>query len=145
MRTSRAFTSLTNGVAFVSKAIRSTAVAAVITKGSKALPVSLPHHSHSVLRRNITAAAAVCCNASSTDDLVELQLKVTGMVCDGCSGRVLEALQKTPGVKDVKVDLDSGLATVQIEAASQVEAFNAMPKLIEIVTGLGFEAQPHFE
>jgi copper chaperone CopZ len=67
------------------------------------------------------------------------------MVCDGCSGRVLEALQQTPGVKSVNVDLESGLATLQVEAASQMDAFNAVPGLIEVVTALGFEAQPHFE
>ena len=33
---------------------------------------------------------------------------------------------------------------LQVEAASQIDAFNAMPKMVETVTGLGFEAQPHF-
>ena len=46
------------------------------------------------------------------------------MVCDGCSSRVEEALAKMPGVKAVKVDLDKGVATVQLEAASQIDAFN---------------------
>lgn len=67
------------------------------------------------------------------------------MVCDGCSGRVIEALQKLPGVKAVTVDLETKLATIQVEAASQIDAFNAMPKMIETVVELGFEAAPHFE
>jgi len=67
------------------------------------------------------------------------------MVCDGCSSRVLEALQKVPGVKKVDVDLDKGLATIEVEAASQTDALNAMPKLIDTVKDLGFEAEPHFD
>lgn len=72
-------------------------------------------------------------------------MQVDGMVCDGCTSRVLEALQKCAGVKAVEVDLEKGLATVQVEAATQVDAFNALPGLIQTVTELGFEAQPHFE
>lgn len=34
--------------------------------------------------------------------LVEVQLKVDGMVCEGCSSRVEEALQKMAGVKKVQ-------------------------------------------
>ncbi len=44
----------------------------------------------------------------------------------------------------VNVDLAKGIATVHVEAASQLDAFNAMPKMVETITGLGFEAQPHF-
>lgn len=72
-------------------------------------------------------------------------MQIDGMVCDGCSSRVLEALQKHPGVKIVQVDLEKGVATVELTAASQVDAFNEIPKLIATVTDLGFEAQPHFE
>jgi copper chaperone CopZ len=71
-------------------------------------------------------------------------LQVDGMVCSGCSDRVLEALQKCDGVKNVAVDLESGLATIVLSVASQVEAFNTLPKLMDIVNELGFEAQPHF-
>lgn len=35
-------------------------------------------------------------------DVVEVQLKVDGMVCEGCSSRVEEALQKMAGVKKVR-------------------------------------------
>lgn len=86
-----------------------------------------------------------CCAASDDSDVVELQLKIDGMVCDGCSSRVLEALQKLPGVKNVAVDLDKGVATVELAAASQLDAFNEIPKLIATVIELGFEAEPHFE
>jgi hypothetical protein len=48
----------------------------------------------------LRGAAAVC--SASADDIVEVELKVDGMVCDGCSSRVAEALQKLPGVKQVQ-------------------------------------------
>lgn len=44
----------------------------------------------------------------------------------------------------VEVDLDKGIATVQVEAASQIDAFNTMPQMVETITGLGFQAEPHF-
>ena len=66
------------------------------------------------------------------------------MVCDGCSSRVLEALQKISGVKSVHVDLEKGLATLEISATSQVDAFNELPKFIDTVKELGFEAEPFF-
>ena len=66
-------------------------------------------------------------------------------MCDGCSSRVLEALQQFPGVKSVLVDLEKGIASVELTAATQTDAFNELPKLIETVTELGFEAQPYFE
>lgn len=90
-------------------------------------------------------AAAPCCSAAADADVVELQLKVEGMVCDGCSSRVLEALQALSGVKSVSVDLEKGVATVEVAAASQTDAFNEVPRLIACVTDLGFDAQPHFE
>lgn len=72
------------------------------------------------------------------------------------------------------VDLEKGLATVHVEAASQIDAFNAMvshphsgllrvqcaasraetcvlnpvlwlqPAMVDVVSGLGFGAEPHF-
>jgi copper chaperone CopZ len=101
------------------------------------------------LRRAISHAAplrgaAVCCSADADTDLMELQLKIDGMVCSGCSDRVVDALKNLPQVKSVEVSLEQGIATVQLEAATQIDAFNSIPKLLECVTELGFEAQPHF-
>ena len=42
-------------------------------------------------------------------------LNVTGMTCGGCRDKVLHALEVTPGVRDVEVSLDAGLATVQFD------------------------------
>ncbi|KAL4448127.1 hypothetical protein ABPG75_005346 [Micractinium tetrahymenae] len=93
--------------------------------------------------------AAVVCSAggssgSDGEGVMEVQLKVDGMVCDGCSSRVEETLAKMVGVKKVHVDLDKGLATVALEAASQMDAFAAVQPLAEAIKGLGFDAEPHF-
>ena len=43
-------------------------------------------------------------------------LNVTGMTCDNCVRHVREALESVPGVRKVKVYLDSGRADVEGEA-----------------------------
>ncbi len=41
-----------------------------------------------------------------------LQLKVSGMTCGHCVAAVTRAASEVAGAKDVKVDLDQGLVTV---------------------------------
>lgn len=43
------------------------------------------------------------------------QLKVTGMTCGGCTGKVTTALKAIDGVKDAQVSLSTGVATVQFD------------------------------
>ncbi|EFN56470.1 hypothetical protein CHLNCDRAFT_145140 [Chlorella variabilis] len=126
------------------------AAAAVATTASRGTGSALLRSGHGCHRLTHAAqrlaalhGSAVVCSAAG-DDVVEVQLKVDGMVCEGCSSRVEEALQKMAGVKKVQVDLEKGLATVQVEAASQIDAFNAVQPLAEAIKGLGFEAEPHF-
>jgi copper chaperone CopZ len=120
------------------------AAAAVAGTGSVRAALSLAKGAHVALFSRSIICAAVVCVAEPLDGCVELTLKVSGMVCDGCSSRVEEALKKAAGVKAAAVDLERGVATVQVEAADQIAAFNALPALIETVSGLGFEAEPHF-
>lgn len=89
------------------------------------------------------SSMSVVCSANA-DDCLELQIKIDGMVCDGCSSRVQEALEKTQGVKAVDVNLEKGLATLQLDAPTQMDAFNSFPKLIDIIKDLGFDAEPYF-
>lgn len=45
----------------------------------------------------------------------------------------------------MNVDLQSGIATVQATAADQLDAAaNLLPRLVETVEALGFEAEPYF-
>ena len=63
------------------------------------------------------AAAA----AEEDDEPWEIDLQVTGMVCDGCASNVKNALAAAQGVVNVvAVDLASGVATVEVKAATAV-------------------------
>lgn len=42
------------------------------------------------------------------------------------------------------MDLEKGLATIEVEAGSQTDALAAAEPLAEAVKGLGFEAALHF-
>jgi copper chaperone CopZ len=66
------------------------------------------------------------------------------MACDGCSSTVADALAALPGVHKVTVHFESGLATIELQAPSQIDAFNQLPKLMEAVAAAGFEAEPYF-
>lgn len=55
------------------------------------------------------------------------------------------AVQEADGVTAVQVNLKSGIATLQVAATDQVDAAtNVLPRLVETVEGLGFEAEPFF-
>lgn len=64
----------------------------------------------------------------------------------GCPNRLLwQHPQEMQDVHSVNVDLQSGIATVQATAADQLDAAaNLLPKLVETVEKLGFEAEPYF-
>ncbi|KAF6265290.1 hypothetical protein COO60DRAFT_1479739 [Scenedesmus sp. NREL 46B-D3] len=76
---------------------------------------------------------------------VELEVKIEGMKCGGCSSRVEEALQALDHVKAVQVDLESKLATVEVEADNYIDAMNMLPTFVTTIKDLGFEAEPHIE
>ncbi len=40
----------------------------------------------------------------------DIEIKIIGMSCKHCARRVAEALSVLPGVRDIRVDLDSGKA-----------------------------------
>lgn len=42
-------------------------------------------------------------------------LKIAGMSCGGCTGKVTDALKAVPGVGEVNVSLSAGEATVQYD------------------------------
>ncbi|MEW5305517.1 MAG: hypothetical protein WDW38_010165 [Sanguina aurantia] len=86
-------------------------------------------------------AAAV----SAEDDFVELEISVEGMMCDGCSSRIEAALNAMPGVRRAVVSLEDKLATVDVSAATQLDALALLPLLVSEIQSLGFEAAPHIE
>ena len=64
-----------------------------------------------------------------------IQLKIDGMHCSGCASAVRRALEATPSVTAVSVDLDAGRATV--EAIAGVDS----GKLLSAVEDAGYEAR----
>lgn len=79
------------------------------------------------------------------DDTIELEIKVEGMTCGGCSSRVADALTGQVNVKAVHVDLESKMASVEVEAPSLIDALNMLPGFVKTIEELGFEAEPHIE
>lgn len=65
----------------------------------------------------------------------KVTLKVEGMTCGHCVGRVQKALDAAPGVIEAKVDLDSATAEIRFGAGTEVA------RLAEIVTEAGYPAQ----
>eukprot|EP00775_Hariotina_reticulata_P010902 gene10902-11056_t len=94
---------------------------------------------HPVTARLVACSAAGSSESAGSD--VQLEVKVDGMKCGGCSSRVEEALRGMQHVKAVQVDLDSQLATLQVEAATQKEALDMLPSFIATIKDLGFEAE----
>lgn len=66
----------------------------------------------------------------------EYTLKVEGMSCGHCVGRVQKALADTPGVLEASVDLEQGSA--KIRAIADIDA----ARLISAVEKAGYSARP---
>ncbi|AWN23782.1 heavy metal transport/detoxification protein [Deinococcus irradiatisoli] len=56
---------------------------------------------------------------TSGPELDLTELSVSGMTCQHCQKAVTQALEGVPGVREVSVDLSSGLARVRGEAEPQ--------------------------
>jgi copper chaperone len=60
-------------------------------------------------------------------------IAIKGMHCQHCVGSTKQALEKIPGISDVKVDLEKGLATYQ---------GNIDVKIVkEAIVKIGFEVE----
>jgi copper chaperone len=58
-------------------------------------------------------------------------VKIKGMSCQHCVGSTRQALEKIPGISDVKVDLEKGEATYQGDIDVRI--------VKEAITKIGFE------
>ena len=61
-------------------------------------------------------------------------IKVNGMSCGNCVKHVTNAIQAVPGVSDVEVSLESGIATFDRGEVS-------IAQIIEAIEEEGYEAQ----
>ncbi|RRJ96656.1 copper chaperone [Opitutaceae bacterium TAV4] len=66
--------------------------------------------------------------------MAHITLKVTGMKCGGCSGRVKRALTALAGVTQTEVTLETGAVVVDFD-----ETQIGVPAIKETVLGLGFK------
>lgn len=64
-----------------------------------------------------------------------VDIKVEGMTCQGCVGKVTSALQKADGVKEAKVDLDAGNAAIVFDSEKTSEK-----ALYKVISAAGFKA-----
>lgn len=55
--------------------------------------------------------------------MAKIKLKIEGMMCEKCTGKVHDALMAIDGVSSVEVSKDKGLATVQYEGDIADETF----------------------
>ena len=76
-----------------------------------------------------------------------VELKVEGMMCDGCAESVTTKLMNNDkGVKVTAVDVDlaTKIVRVSIDCESVVDGVTKLPALVETVVEGGFEAEPIF-
>mmetsp|Transcript_7343 Transcript_7343/g.18953 ORF Transcript_7343/g.18953 Transcript_7343/m.18953 type:complete len:154 (+) Transcript_7343:519-980(+) len=92
---------------------------------------------HAIARLPARGAAFSAVFAAAAGDKVELM--IDGMMCEGCTSRVTEALQALPEVEAVEVTLEPGAATVELAEGSSKEA--VAEKLVKTVAELGFETK----
>jgi Cu+-exporting ATPase len=74
-------------------------------------------------------------HAKSSDDHETVDLRVTGMTCASCVGRVERALRAVPGVTSASVNLATERATAQVAHGTTAEP------LVEAVSRAGYKAE----
>ena len=84
----------------------------------------------------VATAETVAAAAAGAGDGTAITLAVSGMTCGSCEGRIRDALEARPGVRQVAVDLGSRTVRVVYDPAT------ADPKaLAEVVTAAGYPAR----
>ena len=73
-------------------------------------------------------------NALAADQTAKFN--VTGMYCDACQTKIQQALNKTDGVKNAKVDLNADSAVVTFDDAKVKPE-----QIIKIIEKEGYKAQ----
>lgn len=66
----------------------------------------------------------------------KIVLKIDGMTCGHCVGKVEKALKSLPGVEVAKVDLKKGTAKVKYDESKQ-----SIDKMNEAVREAGYESE----
>lgn len=84
------------------------------------LSFSYPYHSGTILTnktihssKNEQAMPAI---SDTTKQAKEIQLKITGMACTGCSNRIHDVLTKTEGILENNVSYEKGTTIIKYDA-----------------------------
>lgn len=88
------------------------------------------------------AGHPIACPHPLAETKPQIDIKIGGMMCDGCVSRVSDVLAKVPGVIKASVSLKEELATVEVRANDMIMALQYTPQLVSAVEGIGFEATP---
>jgi copper chaperone CopZ len=62
-------------------------------------------------------------------------IRIQGMHCDGCAGRVKRVLEREPGVREADVSFEAGEATVKYNTQTVTP-----DRLRELIEGAGYTA-----
>ena len=54
----------------------------------------------------------------------EYKIKTTGMMCNGCENRMMNAIKTIEGISEVKADHKSGLVTIKCKEEVEKETIN---------------------
>jgi copper chaperone CopZ len=74
--------------------------------------------------------------SDTTKQKKEIQLKVTGMSCTGCSNRCQRSLLDLNGIRKADVSYEKGAATIEYNPDSISEA-----QIIQRISEIGFKAK----
>ena len=115
----------------------------LVGRVGRAPSVPLPDSSFKTRTCGLSSTHRVGVVVLAADDAgIDLEFKVTGMMCDGCTSRVEEELAKKDNVAGVKADLDNGLVTVTVRASDLSTAAGMMEDIVTEINGMGFQATP---
>lgn len=78
----------------------------------------------------------------SSQDGIQVDISVSGMMCDGCTSRIEEEIGKNDSVVSVQADLESGMVSVTVSVENFGDAAECMKSLIQDINEMGFEAKP---
>lgn len=85
----------------------------------------------------IIAFTILFANCSKSEIKNSVNIKINGMHCAGCVVQTQKALKNTPGVKTVRINGITGLATIKLDSSG-----TKMTDLVEAVQKIGFDAVP---
>eukprot|EP00250_Pteridium_aquilinum_P033941 c6704_g1_i1 orf=120-662(+) len=89
----------------------------------------------------VAEAAEAAAAPPATSDGLTMSLKVEGTLADSLISKVTDALKNVQGVSNLKVYTSEGVATVELEKQTTIQATGEASSLLEKMQGEGFKLQ----